>query len=98
MILNCGRHFHPAIQSALHKVRFHMGYCSSIQLVKRLNALDREFHRDADGQKIQSELSHPEKQRVMTKLEAWLRARWDIVDRWNLAKIVKDDILGKVSR
>ena len=98
MILSCGRHFHPAIQSALHKVRFHMGYCSAIQLVKRLNALDRAFHRNADGQEIQTELSHPEKQRVMTKLEAWLRLRWDIVDRWDLAKIVKDEILGKVSR
>jgi hypothetical protein len=98
MILNCGRHFHPAIQSALHKVRFHMGYCSSIQLVKRLNALDREFHRNADGQEIQTELSLPEKQRVMIKLEAWLRVRWDIVDRWDLTRIVKDEILEKVSR
>ena len=98
MILNCGRHFHPAIQSALHKVRFHMGYCSSVQLVKRLNALDREFHRDAHGRETEVELSDAEKHRVSVKVEAWMRVRWDIIDRWELAKMVKDEVLAKVGR
>ena len=98
MILNCGRHFHPAIQSALHKVRFHMGYCSSVQLVKRLNALDREFHRDAHGRETEVELSDAEKHRVSVKVEAWMRVRWDIIDRWELAKMVKDEVLVKVGR
>jgi hypothetical protein len=74
-----------------------MGYCSSVQLVKRLNALDREFHRDALGREVELELSDAEKQRVSIKIEAWLRVRWDIIDRWELAKIVKDEVLARVS-
>jgi hypothetical protein len=74
-----------------------MGYCSSVQLVKRLNALDREFHRDALGREVELGLSDAEKQRVSIKIEAWLRVRWDIIDRWELAKIVKDEVLARVS-
>ena len=74
-----------------------MGYCSSVQLVKRLNALDREFHRDALGREVELGLSDAEKQRVSIKIEAWLRVRWDIIDRWELAKMVKDEVLARVS-
>jgi hypothetical protein len=73
-----------------------MGYCSSIQLVKRLNALEREAHHFDQEGKVQHDITDLVKDKARMKIEAWIRLRWDIVDRWELVKLLNNDVLCKV--
>ncbi len=95
VIAQCHANIVPPIESALEKVRFGLGYVSTSQLIKRLDHLAIEIA----SKKIAGEQPERTRQRLATDMMlAWIKLRESSqVSRWDIARLIKQDILSKVS-
>lgn len=96
LICQCGNNTHSVIQSALNKVRFNLGYVLPTTLVNRLTSLQQDAEVDYLGRTVEHQLSAANRDEARVMMDAWLKVRWNLIDRWQLMKMAKDDILSKV--
>lgn len=85
---------HPLITSTVEKIRFSLGYVDAKQLAKRLDRIaladkhssHRSGHYDVGGEALAKSL-----------FVAWVRARYNHLERCDVAALVKREILPSVS-
>lgn len=89
---------HPLIVSTIDKIRFSLGYVDARQLSKRLDKIVLETLPRDETIRRSGKYNRQGEDLARGLFVTWVRARNDQMSRWDIAALVKKDILPLVSR
>jgi hypothetical protein len=82
----------------MDKIRFSLGYVDAKQLAKRLDKLALDILPDKDNVHRSAWYIAEGERMAKSLFIAWVRARYDVMNRWDIATLVQREMLPSVSR